>query len=249
MIAGIDVAAEHHILARLDDTGAPIGKPFAIAEDRDGYDTLLKALGPPPLWSSWRRPGTTGRTCLSRSPLPGTMSSAQPAGRPALSGRGLERTKTDTIDAAGLARFGFEKRPAPTRLHDEAAEALRELVRHRDRLRRDFDDRVRQLHRLVDLCFPEFTRYVRSLDSMLATCLLAEFPTAQTFARANPLQPRQAALRWLPFGPRGTRRRSWLPPQNARLANITGRPMSSRPAISARISTCGDAVGRNRTRH
>jgi transposase len=74
----------------------------------------------------------------------------------------LERTKTDAIDAEGLARLAFEKRPAPTRLHDEAAEGLRELVRHRDRLRQDFDDRVRQLHRLVDLGFPELTRYVRA---------------------------------------------------------------------------------------
>ena len=105
----------------------------------------------------------------------------------------LERTKIDAIDAQGLARLAFEKRPEPTHLHDEVAEALRELVRHRDRLRQDFDDRVRQLHRLVDLGFPEFNRYVRSLDSMLATCLLAQYPTARAFARATP--PGQAALR------------------------------------------------------
>jgi transposase len=61
----------------------------------------------------------------------------------------LERTKTDMIDAQGLARLPFEKRPVPTRLHDETAESLRELVRHRYRLRQDFDDRVRQLHRLI----------------------------------------------------------------------------------------------------
>ena len=71
---------------------------------------------------------------------------------------------------------------------------MRELVRHRDRLRQDFDDRVRQLHRLVDLGFPEFTRYVRSLDSMLATCLLADYPTAHAFARATPR--RLAKLRY-----------------------------------------------------
>lgn len=68
------------------------------------------------------------------------------------------------------------------------------MVRHRERLRQDFDDRVRQLHRLVDLGFPEFTRYVRSLDSMLATCLLAVYPTAQAFARTSPR--RLAKLRY-----------------------------------------------------
>ena len=48
MFAGIDIASERHVLARLDATGAPIGRPMAIAEDRGGYDTLLAALGAPP---------------------------------------------------------------------------------------------------------------------------------------------------------------------------------------------------------
>ena len=41
MFAGIDIACERHMLARLDDQGAPIGKPMPITEDRAGYDTLL----------------------------------------------------------------------------------------------------------------------------------------------------------------------------------------------------------------
>lgn len=45
----------------------------------------------------------------------------------------------------------------------------------------DFGDRVRQLHRLVDLGFPEFTRHVRTLDSALATAILHECPTARSF--------------------------------------------------------------------
>ena len=98
----------------------------------------------------------------------------------------LPRTRTDAIDALGLARFAREKRPAPTRLGEAATEELKELVRHRDRLKQDFDDRVRQPHRLVDLGFPEFTRYVRALDSQLATVILADYPTAQALAVAAP---------------------------------------------------------------
>src|SRR5574341_563797 len=101
-------------------------------------------------------------------------------------GEDLERTKTDSIDALGIARFGAQKCPAVTRLPDVATDELRELVRHRDRLVADFGDRVRQLHRLVDLGFPEFTRHVKSLDSMLACTLLAEYPNAQAFAGAAP---------------------------------------------------------------
>ena len=71
---------------------------------------------------------------------------------------------------------------------------LRELVRLRERLLGDFGDRVRQLHRLVDLGFPEFTRYVRSLDSELASAILHDYPTAAAFRGVS--VKRLAALRY-----------------------------------------------------
>ena len=195
MFAGIDVASERHTLARLDTSGMPIGKPIPIAEDRDGYDTLLKALGPPPVPIVMEATGHYWKNLFAVLTAAGhEVALLSPFVARRFQDSGLERTKTDAIDANGLARLGFEKRPPPTRLHDEVAESLRELVRHRDRLRQDFDDRVRQLHRLVDLGFPEFTRYVRTLDGMMATCLLAEYPTAKAFARANP--KRLAKLRY-----------------------------------------------------
>jgi transposase len=195
MFAGIDIASERHMLARLDAQGRPIGKPIAFTEDRDGYDTLLRALGADPVLIVMEATGHYWKNLFAVLTAAGHhVALINPLVARRFQDANLERTKTDAIDATGLARLAFEKRPAPTRLHDEAAEALRELVRHRDRLRQDFDDRVRQLHRLVDLGFPEFTRYVRSLDSMLATCLLAEYPTAHAFARATPR--RLAKLRY-----------------------------------------------------
>ncbi len=186
MFAGIDIASERHMLARLDDTGAPIGKPMPITEDRTGYDALLKALGPPPVLIAMEATGHYWKNLFAVLVAAGhEVALLNPFVARRFQDSNLERTKTDAIDAHGLARLAFEKRPEPTHLHDEVAETLRELVRHRDRLRQDFDDRVRQLHRLVDLGFPEFTRYVRGLDSMLATCLLASYPTAQAFARTS----------------------------------------------------------------
>ncbi len=194
MFAGIDVASERHMLARLDAQGVPLGKPVPVTEDREGYDTLLRLLGPPVLvameatghyWKNlYAALVAAGHSVVLLNPLKTRR----------FQDSALERTKTDAIDAAGVARFAFEKRPEATQLHDAAAEALRELVRHRDRIRQDFDDRVRQLHRLVDLGFPEFTRYVRGLDSMLATALLSECPTAHDFARTTP--KRLAKLRY-----------------------------------------------------
>jgi transposase len=195
MFAGIDIASERHVLARLDDSGAPVGKPIGFTEDRGGYDTMLKALGEPPALVAMEATGHYWKNLFAVLVAAGhDVALLNPLLARRFQDSSLERTKTDAIDAQGLARLAFEKHPEPTHLHDEVAEALRELVRHRDRLRQDFDDRIRQLHRLVDLGFPEFTRYVRGLDSMLATCLLAAYPTAHAFARATPR--RLARLRY-----------------------------------------------------
>jgi transposase IS116/IS110/IS902 family protein len=47
-------------------------------------------------------------------------------------------------------------------------------------------DRVRHLHQAVDLTFPEFTRYVRGLDTELATTILSRYPTTAALRRTSP---------------------------------------------------------------
>lgn len=43
-------------------------------------------------------------------------------------------------------------------------------------------DRVHNLHRAIDLTFPEFTRYVQGLDTELATAILSRYPSAVVLA-------------------------------------------------------------------
>src|SRR6201999_575633 len=84
------------------------------------------------------------------------------------------------------ARFAQQKRPVPTRLPDEASRELRELVLLRTRTVQELGDKARQLHRAVDLGFPEFTRHVQTLDSELALSILSELPTAAAYERITP---------------------------------------------------------------
>jgi transposase len=72
----------------------------------------------------------------------------------------LARTKTDAIEALGIARFAAQKHPAATTLPEPAVEHLRELVRLREQTVLQLGDRVRHLHEAVDLTFPEFTHHV-----------------------------------------------------------------------------------------
>jgi transposase len=182
-IAGIDIAAETHVVALVDVSGAVLLKPTPFTEDAAGYARLLERLGhPTDLLVVMEATGHYWKNLFATLVAHGfAVALINPLRTHRFAEEDLARTKTDAIDALGLARFGAQKRPPATRLPDAATEELRELVRLRDRLVQDFGDRVRQLHRLVDLGFPEFTRYVKGLDTELATTLLQEYPTAQAF--------------------------------------------------------------------
>jgi transposase len=181
--AGIDIASETHVVAVVDEACSVMVKPASFGEDATGYEKLLGLLGDPgDILVAMEATGHYWQNLFAALAAAGfAVALLNPLRTRRFAGEDLERTKTDAIDATGIARFAAQKRPVATRLPDGATQELRELVRLRDRLTQDFGDRVRQLHRLVDLGFPEFTRYVRSLDSELATVILHEHPTAEAF--------------------------------------------------------------------
>ena len=181
--AGIDIASDTHVFAVVEENAELRVKPLAFTEDASGYTKLLTALGPPAeVLVAMEATGHYWKNLFAALAAHGYLVALiNPLRTRRFAAEDLERTKTDAIDALGIARFAAQKRPTPTRLPDSTAEELRELVRLRDRLTQDFGDRVRQLHRLVDLGFPEFTRYVKTLDSELAGAILHDYPTAKAF--------------------------------------------------------------------
>ncbi|HTO76499.1 MAG TPA: IS110 family transposase [Thermoanaerobaculia bacterium] len=181
--AGIDIAAETHFVAVVDEASGTVVKPTSFSEDASGYEKLFGLLGAPgDVLVAMEATGHYWQNLFAALAAAGYgVALINPLRTRRFAGEDLERTKTDAIDAIGIARFAAQKRPVVTRLPDSATQELRELVRFRDRLMQDFGDRVRQLHRLVDLGFPEFTRFVRSLDSELASAILHEYPTAEAF--------------------------------------------------------------------
>lgn len=181
--AGIDIASETHVIAIVDAEGCVALKATSFSEDAAGYEKALGLLGTPnDVLIAMEATGHYWKNLFAVLAAAGhSVALLNPLRTHRFASEDLERTKTDAIDALGIARFAAQKRPGATRLPDPATEELRELVRLRERLLQDFGDRVRQLHRLVDLGFPEFTRYVRSLDSELASAILHDYPTAAAF--------------------------------------------------------------------
>lgn len=181
--AGVDIASEVHLVAVVDEAGGVEVKPTRFSEDAEGYSTLLGLLGAPgEVVVAMEATGHYWQNLYARLVAEGySVAVLNPLRTRRFAGEDLARTKTDALDALSIARFAQQKRPSPARLPDEALEGLKELVRLRERLVQDLGDRVRQLHRLVDLGFPEFTRHVKTLESELATAILAKYPTAQAF--------------------------------------------------------------------
>jgi transposase len=181
--AGVDIASEKHVVAVVDEAGGVLVKPAGFNEDAGGYARLFELLGPAAeVLVAMEATGHYWKNLFAELTARGfPVTLLNPVRTHRFAGEDLERTKTDAIDALGIARFAQQKRPAVTRLTDAATDEIRELVRHRERLVQDFGDRTRQLHRLVDLGFPELKRFIHTLDSQLATAVLHEWPTAEAF--------------------------------------------------------------------
>lgn len=194
--AGIDIASETHVIAVVGAEGEVEVKATPFGEDATGYQTVLGLLGTPgEVLIAMEATGHYWKNLFAALVTAGhPVALLNPLRTHRFAGEALQRTKTDAIDALGIARFAAQKQPPPTQLPDAATEELRELVRLRERLLQDFGDRVRQLHRLVDLGFPEFTRYVRGLNTELASTILHDYPTAAAFQGAS--VKRLAALRY-----------------------------------------------------
>lgn len=180
---GIDIGAEAHVVAVVDESGTILVSATPFSEDAGGYERLQGLLGvSAETLVAMEATGHYWKNLFARLAAAGfEIALLNPLRTHRFAGEDLRRTKTDAIDALGIARFAAQKRPPPSHIPDTATEELRELVRLRDRLVQDFGDRERRLHRLVDLGFPEFTRYVKDLGSMLATAILATYPTARAF--------------------------------------------------------------------
>lgn len=193
---GIDIGSQEHMVAIVDDAGAVLRGATKFAEAAAGHARLRELLGASAdTLVAMEATGHYWKNLFAMLAGEGfAVALLNPRRTSRFAQEELERTKTDAVDALNIARFAAQKQPAVTRLPDRATDDLRELVRHRDRLVQEFGDRTRQLHRLVDLGFPEFKRHVHDLGSELATTILNEYPTAEAFHGLAP--GRLARLRY-----------------------------------------------------
>jgi transposase len=181
--AGIDIASRAHVVAIVDEQGAILVKPTSFTEDAEGYETVFGLLGAPEdVVVVMEATGHYHRNLAATMTARGyRLALVNPLRTRRFADEDLRRGKTDRVDSLSIAHFGAQKRLAPTLATDEETADLRELVRICGRAVQDRADRVRQLHRAIQLCFPEFTRLVATIDSQRAIAILRHYPTSKAF--------------------------------------------------------------------
>ena len=182
--AGIDVGGDRHVVAVVDENGRTLLRATSFSEDAEGYAQLRARLGEPSAGLvAMEATGHYWRNLFAFLVTHGFgVALLNPLRTRRFAEEELARTKTDAIDAMGIARFAAQKRPAVTPVTDQLVDDLRQTVRLREELVDEFSDALRRLHRALDLSFPEFTHHVRWLKGRLATAILARYPTARALA-------------------------------------------------------------------
>jgi transposase len=112
---GIDIGAETHVVAAVDESDRVLIKPTKITEDAGGYARLLDVLGDPrDTLVAMEATGHYWKNLFAALAARGfVVALLNPLRTARFASEDLARTKTDAIDALGLARFAAQKRPAP----------------------------------------------------------------------------------------------------------------------------------------
>jgi len=184
---GIDVSKDSFSFAVCDENGAAIHAEDCPM-DRVGFDAFFAGMG--------RFDGMLiGMESTSTYHLNLLLAIAQRGLRVCLvnpsliknfiASGSLRKTKTDQIDAAGIARFMHTHGAALRPFAPSAADALRELARRRESIAQEIARTKTDLKRLLTLSFPEFV-VETNLFTATGLALLEYFPSAQAVREMVP---------------------------------------------------------------
>src|ERR1700732_4901454 len=118
--AGIDIGVERHMVAVVDEQGDVLCRSSPFGEDATGYARLFELLGSPDdclvaLDVTGHYSGNLFVALIAKDYVVAVLNPLRTA---RFAEEELRRTKTDAIDALGIARFAQQKRPRAAQLPD-----------------------------------------------------------------------------------------------------------------------------------
>lgn len=190
---GIDVAKDKHDCFILSSEGEVLADVFTIANNREGFETLLQKIRACSTKSVKIKVGLEATGHYSYNILGFLLDNGLATFvinplhtnlyRKSLS---LRKTKTDRVDARTIATMLMSdvdlKSYTDTAYHNEE---LKSLTRYRFNKVRDRAKLKQSIARLVNILFPELEKLVPSLHMASVYTLLSELPGAHQVANCN----------------------------------------------------------------
>jgi transposase len=202
LVVGIDIAQQTHVARAVNFRGIIIGEPLSFSNDEDGFDSLLKWIQR--LQSAHSLSETivgmepTGHYWLNVSRWLAARQFDVVLVNPHLVKKNKENrdntpSKSDKKDALVIADMVKNGYYSFTRNTPEAFEELRVLLSNRDSVVTRLVSSKNQIHRWVDIVFPELRYVFKHITCVGAMATLRLFPTP---AELSKLQPQDVIQGW-----------------------------------------------------
>ncbi|WP_338484534.1 IS110 family transposase [Alkalicoccus halolimnae] len=185
LIIGVDIAQHHHVARAVNYRGIAFGKPLAFENNEEGFTRLLDRI------AAWKEASGCTTEIVGMEPtghywlnltawLKGRQIDVVTV-NPHLVKKNKEnrdhiQSKSDAKDAlviADMVKNGYYSQIHPT---SETFDSLRVLMANREVLVKRRVATINQLHRWVDIVFPELREVFQDLQSKGAIATLRLFP-------------------------------------------------------------------------
>jgi transposase len=202
LVVGIDIAQQTHVARAVNFRGIIIGEALSFTNDEDGFNSLLQWIQK--LQTAHHLSATvvgmepTGHYWLNVSRWLAAHQFEVVLVNPHLVKKNKENrdntpSKSDKKDAlviADMVKNGYYSFPRST---PEAFEELRVLLSNRDSVVKRLVSAKNQIHRWVDIVFPELRHVFKHITCIGALATLRLFPTP---AELSQLQPQDVIKGW-----------------------------------------------------
>ena len=186
---GIDISKYKHDCVVVDSSGEVYCPSWSFANDHEGFSLLLGLLDN---IKGEKRIGfeATGHYGLNLKLFLENQGYSFMELNPLLISRfvrskSLRKTKTDTLDALGVAHYlmTVEYKPYPKSFYH--MDALKSLTRFRDSLVRQRSRQLTELTNILDKVFPEFKPFFKNRFSGTALYILCNYTSPENISNMN----------------------------------------------------------------
>jgi transposase len=202
LVIGVDIAQETHVARAVNFRGIILGDPLSFSNDEDGFSNLLhwiqKLQDAHHLSAAIVGMEPTGHYWLNLSHWLTERQFQVVLVNPHLVKKNKENrdntpSKSDKKDALVIADMVKNGYYSFTRITPEAFEELRVLLSNRDSVVTRLVSAKNQIHRWVDVVFPELRHVFKHITCIGALATLRLFPTP---AELGKLQPEDIIKGW-----------------------------------------------------